>query len=277
MPYKHIASQLKKTELACRLHYHQLSHGSNRRKRANSMASSAGSNVTSPVLTAAIPSLIEEHAIIQGRSTPSSNYSPLASANIQLPPPSTLLPRTDSPPRAHHYPVAILAKPTHPRRALSDSAATPNLRLDCGVSSSSTTCNIDKERLLKVYEAHRASFWSIVAADYGDGASPSLLEEVWKRGVAINGPPTPCVSPDAHVTVGSNTLHGHYIAQVPQQYQQQILTPVQENANRPNATRISALLGIDASPRSPLERELIRRMEESREIREVAMTGAEMV
>lgn len=27
MPYKHIAAHLKKTELACRLHYHQLSHG----------------------------------------------------------------------------------------------------------------------------------------------------------------------------------------------------------------------------------------------------------
>ena len=32
MPYKHIAAHLKKTELACRLHYHQLSHGSHRRK-----------------------------------------------------------------------------------------------------------------------------------------------------------------------------------------------------------------------------------------------------
>ncbi|OBT59044.1 hypothetical protein VE04_01045 [Pseudogymnoascus sp. 24MN13] len=39
MPYKHIAAHLKKTELACRLHYHQLSHGSNRRKRTASIPS----------------------------------------------------------------------------------------------------------------------------------------------------------------------------------------------------------------------------------------------
>ena len=43
MPYKHIAAHLKKTELACRLHYHQLSHGSHRRKRTGS-TSTASSN-----------------------------------------------------------------------------------------------------------------------------------------------------------------------------------------------------------------------------------------
>ncbi|KAJ6439859.1 beta-lactamase family protein [Purpureocillium lavendulum] len=39
MPYKHIAAHLNKTELACRLHYHQLSHGSTRRKRTASCSS----------------------------------------------------------------------------------------------------------------------------------------------------------------------------------------------------------------------------------------------
>ena len=39
MPYKHIAAHLNKTELACRLHYHQLSHGSTRRKRTTSCSS----------------------------------------------------------------------------------------------------------------------------------------------------------------------------------------------------------------------------------------------
>src|SRR3954452_8965584 len=36
MPYKHIAAHLQKTELACRLHYHQMTFGNNRRRRANS-------------------------------------------------------------------------------------------------------------------------------------------------------------------------------------------------------------------------------------------------
>ncbi|KFX99509.1 hypothetical protein O988_03810, partial [Pseudogymnoascus sp. VKM F-3808] len=48
MPYKHIAAHLKKTELACRLHYHQLSHGSNRRKRTASMSSTASTACLSP-------------------------------------------------------------------------------------------------------------------------------------------------------------------------------------------------------------------------------------
>lgn len=36
--------------------------------------------------------------------------------------------------------------------------------------------------------------------------------------------------------------------------------------NKMPATSISALLGIDASPRSPKERELIKRLEERREV-----------
>ncbi|EKG13049.1 hypothetical protein MPH_09869 [Macrophomina phaseolina MS6] len=46
MPYKHIAQHLKKTELACRLHYHQLSHGSHRRKRNASISSTTSSIVS---------------------------------------------------------------------------------------------------------------------------------------------------------------------------------------------------------------------------------------
>lgn len=41
-PYKHIAQYLQKTELACRLHYHQLAYGT-KRKRRNTSASSTSS------------------------------------------------------------------------------------------------------------------------------------------------------------------------------------------------------------------------------------------
>ena len=71
----------------------------------------------------------------------------------------------------------------------------------------------------------------------------------------------------------------------------QLPTPVQEN--KTNATSISALLGIvsqlfhlvddailtgsqDASPRSPKEREMIKRMEERRDTRDIVMAGIEM-
>ncbi|CZR51926.1 uncharacterized protein PAC_01803 [Phialocephala subalpina] len=269
MPYKHIAAHLKKTELACRLHYHQLSHGSNRRKRTNSVTSSgAGSVMHSPIMQNSMPSPIHENTM-SPVTPPQYSYSPQSPVHVQLPSASTLLHRSgsNSPPRTLAHPVAILPKPSPPRRALSDSAAP--LRLDCDVATNQLNIsNVDKERLRHIYEAHRASFWGVIAAEYGAGASPLLLEETWKRGVATNAPPTPCVSPDTQ-TVRS----GAYQAYNPKPLHQ-LPTPIQENKS--NATSISALLGIDASPRSPKEREMIKRMEERRETRDIVMAGVEM-
>jgi hypothetical protein len=158
--------------------------------------------------------------------------------------------------------------------------------LDCDVATNSVNIsNIDKERLRQIYEAHRASFWSVIAAEYGGSVSPFLLEEAWKRGIATNAPPTPCISPDTHTVSGYQSYSATPV-------QQQLMTPVQEN--KTNATSISALLGIvslppqlnpsftnvsqDASPRSPKERELIKRMEERREgSRDAVISGIEMV
>jgi hypothetical protein len=94
--------------------------------------------------------------------------------------------------------------------------------------------NIDKERLRHIYEAHRASFWSVIASEYGGSVSPVLLEEAWKRGIATNAPPTPCISPDTH------TINGYQTYNV--KPTQQLMTPVQEN--KTSATSISSLLGI---------------------------------
>lgn len=69
------------------------------------------------------------------------------------------------------------------------------------------------------------------------GASPSASNTMF-------APPTPCISPDGHSS--SYTREKEV---------------VKENNGK---TSISALLGIDASPRSPRERELIRQMEEGR-------------
>src|ERR1700712_1220687 len=110
MPYKHIASHLKKTELACRLHYHQLSHGSNRRKRTNSMASSDGSYDRSPIMgtPSTMPSPIHEYAVMHSMTPSSYSYSPVSPQMIQLPSASTLLPRsnTNSPSKHLTHPVA---------------------------------------------------------------------------------------------------------------------------------------------------------------------------
>ena len=242
MPYKHIAAHLKKTELACRLHYHQLSHGSNRRKRTGSMSSGTASTVHSPIMQHSMPSPIHENANHQQSASPNYSYSPQSPVHVQLPSASTLLPHSgsNSPLRVLNHPVAILPKPSPPRRALSDSTANPPLRLDCDVASNSplNVSNIDKERLRSIYNAHRASFWAVIASEYGGSVSPFLLEEAWKRGIATNAPPTPCISPDSHSTGGYQTYSvkpAH-----------QLMTPVQDN--KTSATSISALLGIVSCP-----------------------------
>ena len=281
MPYKHIASYLKKTELACRLHYHQLSHGSNRRKRTGSMSSGTTSTANSPIMQHSMPSPIHEHESVHSASPPYS-YSSQSGDQVQLPAASSLLPRSGStsPLRVLNHPVAILPKPSPPRRVLSDSAANPPLRLDCDVATQApmTVSSIDKERLRHIYEAHRSSFWSVIASEYGGSVSPMLLEEAWKRGIATNAPPTPCISPDRH---SNNGYHSYHL-----KAGQQLNTPIQETKN--SATSISALLGIvsftvhgyskygantdqDASPTSPKERELIKQMEERRDSRDISM------
>ncbi|CAG8955291.1 hypothetical protein HYFRA_00011273 [Hymenoscyphus fraxineus] len=260
MPYKHIAAHLKKTELACRLHYHQLSHGSNRRKRNGSVASSPASAVNSPILQNTMPSPIHESLNMQATS-PAYTYSPQSPGQIQLPSASTLLPRsaTNSPARMLNHPVAILPKPSSaPRHVHSEQVNNAPLRLDCGMAASpGSISSVDKDRLRHIYEAHRASFWSVIANEYGAGVSPYLLEEAWKQGIVSHAPPTPSISPVTTQTSSNYPVYNKPMQQLP--------TPVQENKTN-SATSISALLGIDASPRSPKERELIKRMEESRDV-----------
>jgi hypothetical protein len=54
---------------------------------------------------------------------------------------------------------------------------------------------VDKDRLRRIYEAHRVDFWRFIASEYGGGVDPALLEQTWRRGFSYT-PPTPCVSPD---------------------------------------------------------------------------------
>lgn len=332
MPYKHIAAHLKKTELACRLHYHQLSHGSNRRKRTTSISSGSSTGGRSPTMQPSIPSPIHEHDSASSRSAspPGSvaSFGPTSPNGIQLPSIMsatgrsnntsprlpTILPKpvsmtlalasigatgvngVASPTASRGYPTPLhethpphsapLMPPSGFRGAMTPtSAAAPGssrnsngapshhlpgpLRLDCSAlppplpsaglpaPAFSTSHPVDMGRLAAVYNAHRASFWSAIAADYGGGANPVVLEQAWRGNVTSNGatsnnmgiaaqtPITPVGSPDDHM----------YSAQ-----------------NKPDKTRISAILGIDANPRSPREREMVRRIEEER--CSVGMVGA---
>ncbi|SPQ26269.1 56b7e017-f735-4e00-afc0-c4261a7d1f56 [Thermothielavioides terrestris] len=336
MPYKHIAAHLKKTELACRLHYHQLSHGSNRRKRTTSMSSGSSTSGLSPVLQTSIPSPIHEHDDAHSRSVspPESagSYGSTSPGGIQLPSIMSATASTDTSPRL----PTILPKPasmtlalasmcgsgststaspttsrgyptplheTHPHNvapvtssgyrgssnpAPLHSTRVPNssphhhgpgpLRLDCSALPPPPSAGlpappgfmashpVDMARLNAIYNAHRASFWAAIAADYGPGANPLVLEQAWRSssstpagsgsapsssnpGIAAQTPITPIASPDDQLC----SAHVH---------------------PKPDKTRISAILGIDANPKSPSEREMVRRLEEERNISGMGIVGA---
>ncbi|EAQ88750.1 hypothetical protein CHGG_05369 [Chaetomium globosum CBS 148.51] len=342
MPYKHIAAYLKKTELACRLHYHQLSHGSNRRKRTTSM-SSGSSNSHSPILHASIPSPIHEHGGAPSRSVspPDSAYSAISPGGIQLPSIMsataststsprlpTILPKPasmnlamssmngsnstgTSPTASRGYPTPL--HDTHPpnmapMNSTGYRGGAPNppargttagpLRLDCSALPPPPSTNglpappgfaashpVDMARLTAVYNAHRASFWAAVAADYGPGANPLVLEQAWRgtssatapgcppsgsasaaasMGIAAQTPITPVGSPDDQIYSAGVVHHHHAAAHGHGQQQQQHMHHGHGGMGKPDKTRISAILGIDANPRSPSEREMVRRIEEER-------------
>ncbi|KAI0481252.1 hypothetical protein GGR56DRAFT_312114 [Xylariaceae sp. FL0804] len=314
MPYKHIAAHLKKTELACRLHYHQLSHGSNRRKRTTS-CSSGSSASHSPILTTAVVASPVHETSPRTMTPPGSAgslshepASPCYPASVQLPSIvaagagtgnsisprlPAILPKPASMSLA--LPVASPAAASalggcYPPTPMPDSARSlgpspfaaalpspvgnqmhaPSLRLDCSLPPPSAA-PVDLARLHGLYAAHRSAFWSAIAAEYSGsatpgsgGVSPIVLEQAWKASLLAAGgsggyggsptPLTPVTSPrNDREGPGGDGRPGLLLCG--DGYRQ---------AGAADRTRISAILGIDANPRSPREREMVRRLEEER-------------
>jgi len=172
--YKKIAAHLNKTELACRLHYHQLSHGGNRRKRTNSLSSnSSDKSATSPARTPLESS--------RARSRTPSRLSPISHTGaIQRPSSSSN--------------SKIKGKPLLPK--LADSS-TPARKQSPGKSKQlrCDTGSIDRERLQKIIEEQKKVFWEYVATQYG-AYTGDYLEQYWNNGLK-SGPPTPAISPQS--------------------------------------------------------------------------------
>ncbi|OTA03712.1 Homeodomain-like protein [Trichoderma parareesei] len=96
VPYKQIAANLKKTELACRLHYHQLTHSSARRRHSVSTTPSASSASSRPseMMTVTILGPGAHHhrptASLSAHHRRAESYSSTSTAsssgdNVQLP------------------------------------------------------------------------------------------------------------------------------------------------------------------------------------------------
>ena len=202
MPYKYIAAHLKKTELACRLHYHQLSHGSRRRRRATSFSSSPSDR--SPPLMSAVVSVVDDGR--KSRSPPlpciSSDYD-LVSGGAAVEarrilhdgeswnrfPPILARPRSDC--LSHHIGGSNYSLPgIESRRALplapfSQGRHDADQPFRFGAASTGQR-PVDLERLDSIYSAHRQHFWTAVAHEYGPDVSPYALEEAFKTGIRSN-------------------------------------------------------------------------------------------
>ncbi|KAK5994405.1 hypothetical protein PT974_04879 [Cladobotryum mycophilum] len=227
MPYKHIAAHLKKTELACRLHYHQLTHGSGRRKRSASLSSRSDHSPERPM--SAPGQLIEGHG---ASSSPSRRFETLSSTSpindvqlhstvdhgaSRLPailPKPTFLPPTHSDVFIPRYSTVIheegrrlSTSSTHQSHHLYQRTTPPPVfegrTLPLPSTTTHTPVHVDLSRLQAIYDAHRHAFWTAIAHEYGANMSPAMLETAWKTGVCcppqrvMSRPLTPAASPEA--------------------------------------------------------------------------------
>ncbi|KAF1955129.1 hypothetical protein CC80DRAFT_113053 [Byssothecium circinans] len=184
MPYKHIAAHLKKTELACRLHFHQLSHGSHRRKRTLSVSSSVSCSSAGQ----SSYGMTMDH---DAYSQPSRHGSPVSytgSPNVR----SASV--GGSPGRSQHKILLPKPRPMTPRES-----PEPHNSLRINTEIVQHPKVVDTDRLRAIYEARRQQFWATVAADYGADVSPAQLEEIWRTGSNGVRPPTPDASPDGSI------------------------------------------------------------------------------
>lgn len=186
MPYKHIAAHLKKTELACRLHYHQLSHGSHRRKRTGSTSTASSTSSSSSKYSPTQFPLPGHDDLGTPLGSSPNGYGSVSPSRYGM---------NASPGRPQHK--VLLPKP---RMTPDDS---PNrihgLRINTAASMMHAV-PVDTDRLQAIYNSHRSSFWESIAAEYGSDVSPAQLEDIWRQGLNMaRRPPTPEESPNSRL------------------------------------------------------------------------------
>lgn len=234
MPYRHIAAHLKKTELACRLHHHHLSHGS-RRKKTCSSSPSIPSMPSSPSQSRQTQSSFRQQSYM-GLQNQSSSQIFSTSQNVQLPSASILISCSDVLTTPGNFNHQAYLRSCQNNSTTGDREVNRYNNFDNDMQSSKTRASyVNSERLSQIYEKHRTPFWNTIALDYGMGISPHILEKAWKQGCHISSLPTPCVSPD------SSPYHSG-ISQSSQIYSEQSL-PLHVPENR-GSVSISDLLGV---------------------------------
>ena len=206
MPYKHIAAQLNKTELACRLHYHQMSYGGNRRRRSDSVSSTGSFSSAITGLRDPTPDTTRYTQLSPVPSPPSSpdmcaDKNEATSEASRFPShraPVPILPKPYSSSSSPSLSTTKLSDPFHVDPYTSQQQLPYPLRTD-------QRAFVDPSRLRTIYEAHRHAFWSRIALEYAPDSSVSgrQVEETFFRCCNMASttardlsPPTPGPSPE---------------------------------------------------------------------------------
>lgn len=229
MPYKQIAHQLNKTELACRLHFHQLVRNSARGRRNRGSVSSMSD--LSPEMDAALSSsTFRRKRVSHRRNESDSSMSTTSSREYYLP---RITESSGDPARQHIILPRPAAMPEDPAHAANRAAWRPHsvaeefapihdnhyhpyhhrtpslppqretMPLPLPSTAADMPAHVDLPRLHAIYDAHRGAFWHHIASEYGYNTSPEALEEAWRAGVqqypypSFNRPMTPVSSPEA--------------------------------------------------------------------------------
>ncbi|CAK7266456.1 hypothetical protein SEPCBS57363_002097 [Sporothrix epigloea] len=172
----------------------------------------------------------------------------------------------------HISPPAFLSSTptssTATRSTVPNSGTVPHsLCLDYGGQSplplpAETHQPVDMVRLQSVYASLRAPFWAAIASEYGHGSDPAVLEQAWQMG-GVLPPPGLSTTITSNVTTPTRSMTPDTATKVysAKASQQSLGTSMSAASDK---TRISSILGIDANPRGPEEREMVRRLEEER-------------
>lgn len=210
MPYKHIAMQLQKTELACRLHYHQMSYGSNRRKRGASVASLASTASYTPNSSG------QDHS--PGR-TPYEMTPMTSPAESPRSMPNRASDYLSSPPLYQGPQLPLLPKPTsneasprlpRPLERPSEITRSTELKLPSATEILRSP-PIDPGRLRDLYQAHRQNFWSQIAHQYSPNSqiSASELESAFFTGQGTTESQKPLPTPELSPSMkGDSSCYG---------------------------------------------------------------------
>ncbi|ERS97402.1 hypothetical protein HMPREF1624_05569 [Sporothrix schenckii ATCC 58251] len=233
--------------------------------------SSSTHNTSSPRLPTILPKPVSMNlALATGAGSMSSssrNGSYMGDASTAPPHSAPLLP-------AATFSTRTPTSATTPRPGANSKDSRegmPNLRLDCSglpplpLSSTGPHHPVDMARLHAVYAGHRTSFWSTIAGEYGRGSNPLVLEQAWRTGGG--GLPSLSTSSSAGSTVTAATAtNGTPLTPDTSPDEREAFYGAKGAQAAADKTRISSILGIDANPRSPKEREMVRRLEEERVI-----------